>query len=147
LNNLLQGRFKDAGIVLSRFLINSTLGVYGFGDPALTAFNMDPRPTDFGLTLGVYGFGDGIYFCWPVLGPMNIRDSVGYIADLFTHPTNYMNMEIPERVTYYMGRRINLDSLGPEVYDDLKKFSLDPYVAARQAMFEFRQNEIEKQKK
>lgn len=147
LNNLLQGRFEDAGVVLSRFLVNSTLGVYGFGDPASTAFDLKPRPTDFGATLGVYGLGDGIYFCWPVLGPMNTRDSFGYAADLLTHPTNYMNLDVSERVTYFMGKRINSDSLSPDVYDDLKKLSLDPYVATRQAMFEFRRNQIEKQKR
>lgn len=30
LNNVLQLKFNDAGAVLSRFVINSTLGVYGF---------------------------------------------------------------------------------------------------------------------
>jgi phospholipid-binding lipoprotein MlaA len=146
LNNLLQGRFADAGVVLSRLLINSTLGVYGFGDPAATAFDLNPRPADFGETLGVYGVGDGVFFCWPVLGPMNLRDTLGYTADLFMHPTAYMNLDIPERATYSMGRKINLDSLGPDVYEDLKKLSLDPYVAARQAMFEYRHNQIEKKR-
>jgi phospholipid-binding lipoprotein MlaA len=145
--NLLQGRFDDAGVVLSRFFINSTLGVYGFGDPASTAFDMKPRPTDSGQTLGVYGLGDGVYFCWPVLGPMNTRDSFGFVADIFIHPTNYMNLDISERITYSMGKKINSDSLGPDVYADLKKLSLDPYVATRQAMFEYRRNQIEKQKR
>jgi phospholipid-binding lipoprotein MlaA len=147
LNNLLQGRFDDAGVVLSRFLINSTLGIYGFGDAASTAFDMKPRPADFGQTLGVYGFGDGVYFCWPVLGPSNIRDSVGFAADLFTNPTAFMDLEMSVRMTKYMGEKINLMSLSPDVYEDLKKLSLDPYVATRQAMFEFRLNQIEKQKR
>ena len=59
-----------------------------------------------------------------------------------------MDLEMSERVTkYYMGKKINLMSLSPDVYEDLKKFSLDPYVATRQAMFEYRQNQIEKQKR
>jgi phospholipid-binding lipoprotein MlaA len=147
LNNLLQGRFEDAGIVLSRFLINSTLGIYGFGDPASTAFEIHPRPADFGQTLGVFGLGDGVYFCWPVLGPMNARDTLGYVADVFTHPLNYVGLDLYEMAEYYVVRRINLESLGSDVYDDLKKLSLDPYVAARQATFEFRHNQIEKQKR
>lgn len=147
LNNLLQGRFEDAGVVLSRFLINSTLGVYGFGDAASTAFDMAPRPADFGQTLAIYGLGDGVYFCWPVLGPSNVRDSVGFAVDLFTNPTAFMDLEMSVRVTKYMGEKINLMSLSPNVYEDLKKLSLDPYVATRQAMFEYRQNQIEKQKR
>lgn len=57
LNNLLQGKFSDAGIVLSRFLINSTLGVAGLGDPALVDFGLEPKPEDFGQTLGIWGLG------------------------------------------------------------------------------------------
>ncbi len=34
LNNLLQAKFEGAGIEMSRFLINSTLGIGGFFDPA-----------------------------------------------------------------------------------------------------------------
>jgi phospholipid-binding lipoprotein MlaA len=147
LNNLLQGRIKDAGIVLSRFLINSTMGIYGFGDAATEAFNINPRPADFGQTLGVYGLGEGVYFCWPVLGPSNIRDSVGFGVDLFTDPTAFMEIDMSVRVTKYMGEKINRMSLGPDVYEELKKLSLDPYVATRQAYFEFRQNKIEKQKR
>ena len=43
------------------------------GIAASTAFDMKPRPADFGQTLGVYGLGDGIYFCWPVLGPIEYQ--------------------------------------------------------------------------
>ncbi len=147
LNNLLQGRFEDAGVVLSRFLINSTLGVYGFGDAATTAFNITPRPADFGQTLGVYGFGEGIYFFWPVIGPSNIRDSVGFAADLSVHPTSFLDWNIYERAGYYMGNKINSMSLSPSVYEDVKKFSVDPYVATRQAYSEHRYDQIDKQKR
>jgi phospholipid-binding lipoprotein MlaA len=147
MNNLLQGRIEDAWVVLQRFCINSTLGVYGFGDAATTGFNITPRPADFGQTLGVYGFGEGIYFFWPVVGPSSVRDSVGDITDTIVHPTNYMRWEMSERVAYYMGSKINAMSLAPEVLEDLKKFTLDPYVSARQAYFERRQNQIEQHKR
>jgi len=147
LNNLLQGRFEDAWVVLERFLINTTLGVYGFGDAATTAFDIHPRPADFGQTLGVYGFGAGIYFFWPVIGPSNIRDSLGAVADLSVHPTNFLDWEISERAGYYMGNKINSMSLNPSVYEDVKKFSLDPYVATRQAYSEYRHDQIDKQKR
>jgi phospholipid-binding lipoprotein MlaA len=48
INNLLQGEFEDAGIVLGRFVINSTLGVFGLGDAAYRDFNIEPRKADFG---------------------------------------------------------------------------------------------------
>ena len=145
-NNLFQGRFEDAGVVLSRFVINTTLGVYGFGDPALVSFNLTPRPADFGETLGVYGFGEGVYLFWPFLGPSNIRDTVGLAADVYAHPVTYLNWTLEQEGGYYIFSKINAQSLSPDVYEDVKKFSFDPYVAIRQAYFEHRQGKIEKQK-
>jgi len=146
LNNVLQGRFKDAWTVVSRFFINTTLGVYGFGDPATTEFNITSKPADFGQTLGVWGIGEGIYICLPIFGPSSVRDSIGLTADFATHPTNYMNWNFTERSAYYMGNRINSMSLAPNVYEELIKYSLDPYIAARQAFHEYRQEKINKHK-
>lgn len=142
LNNLLQGRFSAAWTVLERFCINTTLGIYGFGDPATRSFNITPRPADFGETLGVWGVGEGIYICWPFIGPSDVRDSVGYVADIYTHPTTFMDMTLVERGAYYSGERINWMSLHPDVYEDLIKYSIDPYIAARQAFHEHRQEQI-----
>ncbi len=137
-NNLLQGKFKEAGLVVSRFFINTTLGVYGFGDPAQIEFDLSPQPADFGQTLGVYGVGEGIYLCWPVLGPSNIRDTTGFVADIFTHPMFYTNINTTESFLYYSSNRINSMSLSPGVYEDVKKYSLDPYIAVRQAYYDYR---------
>jgi len=47
-NALLQGRFDDAWTVVSRFGINTVLGVYGFGDPAASEFAIiGPLPPSF----------------------------------------------------------------------------------------------------
>lgn len=146
LNNLLQGRFTDAWTDVSRFFINTTLGVYGFGDPATTAFNMPAKPADFGQTLGVWGIGEGIYICWPFLGPSNVRDSVGLTADFAVHPVSFIDMTMVERATYYVERRINTLSLNPNGYEELIKYSIDPYIASRQAFHEYRQKKIDRNK-
>ena len=143
-NNLLQGRFADAGTVTARFFINTTLGVYGFGDAASTAFNMKAKPADFGQTLGVWGLGEGFYICWPVLGPNNVRDSVGFAGDIMANPVTYVDMNTTQQISLYAGQKINYMSLSPDVYDELVRYSLDPYVAARQAYHEYRQDKIEK---
>lgn len=143
-NNLLQGRFEDAGVVFSRFLINSTIGVYGLADVALQEFNLEPRLADFGQTLGVYGLGEGVYICWPVLGPSNLRDTVGIVGDTFASPIYHVDMTISESVLYYAVNRVNFLSLTPEIYEDLKKYSLDPYVAMRQSFYDFRRNAIKR---
>lgn len=79
-NNLLQIKFKDAGITLSRFLLNSTAGFAGLWDPA-TAIGLTRKPADFGQTLGHYRVGSGPYLVLPALGPSNVRDTIGLAAD------------------------------------------------------------------
>lgn len=137
-NNLLQWKIADAGVVLSRFLINSTLGVYGFGDPALMEFGLEPKPEDFGQTLGVWGVGEGIYLCLPVLGPLTVRGTAGFAADAFAHPMVYFIDSLWVSGEYYALSRVNLLSLNPDVYEELKKYSLDPYVSMRQAYLDYR---------
>jgi len=142
INNLLQGEFHDAGIVLSRFVINTTLGVFGFGDPAYSEFELAPRPADFGQTLGKYGVGGGLYLYWPIFGPTNARDFVGYFTDSYTHPVPYLSDKLVEEALYYSASKLNLISLNPDLYDDMKKYSIDPYVAVRQAFYDYRRAKI-----
>lgn len=86
-NNLIQFKFKDAGITVSRFAINSTIGIAGLWDPA-TKFGLKRQTEDFGLTLGHYGLDGGTYLMLPVLGASNVRDTTGLAADLAT--INYL---------------------------------------------------------
>ncbi len=139
LNSLLQADFKKSGVVLERFLINSTLGVYGFADIAEKQFHIEPRKADFGQTLGKWGLGTGIYFCWPVFGPSDVRDSVGLVADTYTHPVPYFINNFTFSASYYSANKVNDISLHPDAYEDLKRYSVDPYAAARQAYYEYRQ--------
>jgi phospholipid-binding lipoprotein MlaA len=80
LNNLLQLKWKGAGITLSRLIINSTIGIGGLWDPA-TGWGLQRRTEDFGQTLGFYGIGNGPYLVLPLLGPSNLRDSFGIAGD------------------------------------------------------------------
>lgn len=141
-NNVLQGRFDDAGVVLSRFMINTTVGVFGFGDAAAEAFDIMPREADFGQTLGVYGVGDGLYICWPFFGPSNVRDSFGLAADLYMHPLAYLEVDTAAALSIFGTDYVNRLSITPDVYEEMKRISLDPYVATRQAYIDYRQNII-----
>ena len=67
-NNVLQGRAKSAGQETARFVLNSTLGLAGFFDPA-RELKLKPQPADLDQTLGVYGIRPGVYLDWPILGP------------------------------------------------------------------------------
>jgi phospholipid-binding lipoprotein MlaA len=79
-NGLLQARPDVAGRAVTRFLINSTVGVLGLFDFA-TRFGVAPQLEDFGQTLGRWGVAKGPYFVVPILGPSTTRDFGGFVAD------------------------------------------------------------------
>ncbi len=139
INALLQGNLEKSGVVLERFLINSTLGVYGFADVAHGEFGIKPRRADFDQTLGKWGMNGGIYFCWPVLGPSSVRGTVGFVADAYANPVIYFSDSRVFDMSYYTTNRVNTLSLNPDAYEELKRYSLDPYVASRQAYYDYRQ--------
>ena len=138
LNSVLQGDIDTMTIAVERFLINSTLGVYGLADVAATEFDIRNRRADFGQTLGRWGIGEGLYINWPVVGPSNVRDSFGLAADTFANPVPYVYDNSVVDVTFFSVGKVNYLSLHPDLYEDLKRYSLDPYVASRQAYFDYR---------
>ncbi|MEI6349646.1 MAG: VacJ family lipoprotein [Verrucomicrobiota bacterium] len=134
-NNLLEARFKGAGIETARFAINSTVGVAGLFDPA-KRWNIKPQPADFNQTLAIYHVPNGIYLNWPVLGPSSVRGTFGMAGDAALNPTWYF--DIPLAVTAGAAglKTVNGTSLHIEEYDQLMSATLDPYVAMRSAYFE-----------
>jgi phospholipid-binding lipoprotein MlaA len=145
-NNVLQGKFEGAGSEVLSFVINSTLGVGGFFEPAQKEFHLKRYREDFGQTLGFYGMRPVIFICWPVLGPSNLRDSIGRVGDYFTHPlfwlTEYDVLEWYESVGIVAGDELNYTSLHLGEYEDFKRSALDPYVAMRSAHYQYRENLI-----
>lgn len=88
-NDLLQGKFKDAGRDTGRFVMNSTVGIGGIFDPA-TDVGIGRGDEDFGQTLGKWGVKPGPYLMLPILGPSTVRDSIARIPDQFTDPVMYL---------------------------------------------------------
>ena len=88
-NDVLQGKMKQAGRDSARFLMNSTLGLAGLFDPA-TAAGLELNDEDFGQTFGKWGMKPGPYLMLPLLGPSTFRDSFGKLADQFTYPLYYL---------------------------------------------------------
>jgi phospholipid-binding lipoprotein MlaA len=89
INSLVQGKFKGAGLELSRFVINSTLGVGGLADVAKYQFHMERSDENAGQTLGYYGIGPGPYLVLPFMSPLTVRDAVGYVFDMALDPISY----------------------------------------------------------
>lgn len=147
-NCLLQAKFKGAGNETARFALNTTLGIAGFFDPAKKTFKIEKQEADFGQTLGIWGIGPAFYINWPILGPSNVRDTVGYVGDLFFDPRTYLAYyfvvaEIVNTGTWVLDK-VNETSLTLGEYENLKKAALDPYIALREAYSQYRQNKIRK---
>ena len=79
-NDLLQGKFGQFTHDAGRFLINSTLGIFGTFDPA-TQLGLEKHKEDFGQTLAVWGYQNSAYLVLPILGSSTVRDTAGLAID------------------------------------------------------------------
>jgi phospholipid-binding lipoprotein MlaA len=126
-NNLLQFDRKESWTEAKRFGINITLGIFGFFDPAKEWFDIQaPVPEDFGRTLGKWGWQATFYLVVPLMGPSNVRDFIGYIADYIFDLNNY----IPG--AWFLTVFNNLSYVLPR-YNAIRETELDPYVFTRLA--------------
>ncbi|MCM2283848.1 MAG: VacJ family lipoprotein [Desulfobacula sp.] len=140
-NNLLQGRIKDAGTEIEIFLINSTIGVLGFGQVAQNEFGLKTCDEDLGQTFGSYAIGNGFYLVLPVLGPSTLRDAVGLAGDSFLTPVNYVDpWELSMGIKSY--DTINSLSFRLGDYEALKAAAVEPYIAIRNAYIQNREKKI-----
>lgn len=140
-NNLLQGQVKDAGTEIEIFLINTTIGVLGFGQVAQNEFGLKTCDEDLGQTFGSYAIGNGFYLVLPVLGPSTLRDAVGLAGDYFLTPVNYVDpWELSLGIKSY--DTINSLSFRLGDYEALKAAAVEPYVAIRNAYIQNREKKI-----
>lgn len=84
-NNILQGKPKEAGQDLGRVIINTTIGIGGLFDVA-TAWDIPKHDEDFGQTFGVWGIESGPYLVLPLFGPSSVRDGIGRVPDMMVDP-------------------------------------------------------------
>ena len=135
-NCLFQGKIKGAGTEALRFVINSTVGIGGLFDPATKVFNLEIQDEDFGQTLGHYHSGQGAYIVWPFLGPSNVRDTFGFIGDMFLDPLFWVSVAVDPYVgtglrAYRTVNDVSIDK--GKVYEDLTEAAIDPYIAIQDA--------------
>lgn len=143
INHVLQARVNSTFETFMRFCINSTLGLLGFWDVA-SYIGLPKKPNDFGATMYFYGVPGGPYLF--VLGPYNLRDTIGilptYFGESYYFPmhkyfkqfdivykdSNYIRITAPQLVTllfyseYYRGNEEFLKS-SFDTYDFIKTVS------------------------
>ncbi len=137
-NNLLQGKFKQASIDGARLLINTTLGFGGIADVA-TDLGLERSYEDLGQTLGFWGVPAGPYLVVPFLGPSSARDLAGTFISQPLQPLNRYRPKSDRALIMITGAvdtRAYLLSAG----DLVDGAALDRYTFVRNAYFQRRLN-------
>ncbi len=141
-NCLLQEKGDAAGTELDRFLINTTEGILGFGDPAKDKHGIEKVDEDLGQTLAVAGFNHGFYLVLPLLGPSSLRDFGGKGGDIFLHPFFYLE-SCELKAALGATRFTNEMSFHLGEYEALTEEAVDPYILMRQAYIQYRKKQVE----
>lgn len=140
-NDLLQlkGRqfLSDGG----RFLINTTLGVYGLFDVA-SAVGLPKHDEDFGQTLGYWGVPSGPYLVIPFLGPSTLRDGPAKLVDGQYDPMFALDAAAGTDAYYgaFVVRAIDTRAQLLGASSILDTAALDPYAFTRDAWLQRRQS-------
>ena len=150
-NNILQGNFQQLGHSVGSFVINTSVGILGFLNPA-EKMGLNPHKEDVGQTLGSYGIGTGCYFVLPILGPTTARDSLGLFADSFVDP--FAHVTIRERkllgasgntLDYFTVKgttAVDFRADNDVNFKSLEKNSLDLYSSFKSIYLQDRENKI-----
>lgn len=85
MNNMFQGKVDDGLDSLARFVLNSTVGLFGTIDVA-NHIGITKKEEEFGETMGTWGVGTGPFLMLPALGPNDPRSFSGNVVDGMVYP-------------------------------------------------------------
>ena len=137
-NNALQLKPMETAETGLRAAVNSVFGLYGVIDWG-TRLGLQRYNADFGQTLGYWGVPAGPYVVLPVLGPSNVRDTVGVAVDIQENlwanvsptATRYSGtaVRVIDKRAEYLGMDRQLDQVALDKY----AFIRDAYLQRRKA--------------
>lgn len=143
-SDMVQFKFTQAAEHTGRFLINTTVGVGGIIDVAQYV-GLEEHKEDFGIALAYHGVPPGPYLVLPLLGPSNLRDTVGKIVDTVVNPFDmiFYTIDVADAVQYTTtGLRV-LDAIQTRTdlipaIETAKETSVDYYSFAQSSYYQFR---------
>ena len=139
-NSLLQGKVVDAVSDACRVLINTTVGLLGCFDVASKA-GLERHNRDFGQTFGKWGFDAGPYLVLPILGPSNIRETVGTL--IYSNLDPVWAKHVPTRNVAYTLRAVNRRAELLNASNVLEEAALDKYSFVRDAYIQRRKGMVD----
>ena len=143
-NQLLQGQGENAVQSSGRFIVNSTVGVFGLFDVA-EKIGIEEKEEDFGQTLATWGVGEGFYIVLPLFGPSNTRDATGMALTMITDPINAYAVSEGEAWLVPTRTAINAVDQRSQIIDEvnaLRDNSIDYYAAVRSSYYQNRKAAI-----
>jgi len=142
-NDMLQGELSRAGKSMWRLVINSTVGVGGFFDPA-SKIGVSGHGEDFGQTLAVWGVDEGPFLMLPFFGPSNPRDATGLVVDAAMDPTNQIPLK--QHIWWAGGREyftlLDLRAQTYQTIQGIQRSSVDYYSSLRSLYRQLRNEQI-----
>ena len=129
-NQVLQAKPKLALNDLTRFVINSTIGLGGFIDVA-TKMGLTRHEEDFDQTLALWGVPSGPYIMLPALGPSSLRDTLSRPFSSFLSVTFHMtetDVNIALKGIDALETRERLLEIESLIYGDRYDFVKDSYI-------------------
>ena len=143
-NQLLQGQGENAVQSSGRFIVNSTVGLFGLIDVA-EKIGLEEKEEDYGQTLATWGVGDGFYIVLPLFGPSNLRDTSGMVLTMLTDPINAYAVSEGEAWLVPMRTAANAVDTRSQIIDEvnaLRDNSVDYYAAVRSSYYQNRKAAI-----
>ena len=141
-NHLGQAEFIKATSDVTRFAINTSIGVFGVFDVAsrLSLFSDD---TDFDETFAYWGLPIGPYIELPFVGPSSIRGSLSMLANYTLNPMSLLSgpAEGASLITFGALDILNKRYEYGTMVDTILYNSLDSYYSARSTYLQTRINE------
>ena len=135
LHSFLQGKLGQGISDVTRFVVNSTIGIGGLFDVA-TQMGLEEHEEDLGQTLATWGIDQGAYVYLPFLGPYTARNSPDVASSYFSNPLSYISTIYLFPVTFLnmLNDRANL----LEASEFVNEASIDPYSFTREAYLQQR---------
>ncbi len=134
-SNVGQAEGQQAITEVARFLINTTVGVVGFFDPA-TKWGLPRRDEDVGQMFGRWGIPPGPYWMVPLLGPSDPRDLVGTAFDTALSPLTWF---VPGSGVVDI---VNSRARAGKRIEAARRSALDYYVFVRDAFMQYRSSAV-----
>lgn len=146
-SNVLQGRFGQASKETGKFVLNTTVGLGGVLRPSDNYESLQTTNEDIGQAFGRWGMGHGFYLVIPFMGPTSLRDVVGDYADDAVEPLKTPWSQVDDDTLRLSLRVLEITNKMPalmELYDSMRRSSIDPYSSVRDAYAQRRARDVSK---